>query len=105
MYPNAFLFSLNQILSLKGYWAHTPRVIHPVVVEVATRIHNEHVSITAVKVTWRQKVLHLSRLTKPIVPHLTSIIYLFLPTPPIKEVKTMLREIDKLVNTDAFNIL
>ena len=105
MYPNASLLNLNQVLSLKGYWAHTSRVIHPVVVEVAIRPHNEHESITTVKVTRRQKVLHLSRLTKPIVPHLISIFYFFLPIPPTREVRTMLREIDKLVSTDAFSIL
>ena len=33
MYPNAFLLSLDQALSLKGYWAHTIRVIHVVVDE------------------------------------------------------------------------
>ena len=55
-----FLFSLSQILSLKGYWAHTWRcVIHVPVVEVAIRIHSEHVSITAVKVTRRQKSLQI----------------------------------------------
>ena len=49
-----FLFSLNQIVSLKGYWAHTRfSPIHVVVVEVARRIHTEHVSITAVKVIRR----------------------------------------------------
>ena len=59
LYPNAFLFSLNQILSLKGYWAHTDRVIHVVVVEVATRIHNEHVSITRRVEVIRRHTLHL----------------------------------------------
>ena len=59
LYPSAFIFSLSQIISLKGYWAHTIRVIHPVVVEVAIRPHNEHASITTIKVTRRQKVLHL----------------------------------------------
>ena len=105
LYPNASLLNLNQVLSLKGYWAHTSRVIHVVVVEVAIRPHNEHASITTVKVTRRQKVLHLSRLTKPIVPHLPSNFHFFLPIPPTREVRTMLREIDKLVSTDAFNIL
>ena len=46
LYLNAFLFSHNQILSLKRYWAHTILVIHPVVVEVAIRIYTEHVSPT-----------------------------------------------------------
>ena len=50
LYPNASLHNLNQVLSLKGYWAHTSRVIHVVVVEVTIRPHNEHESITAVKV-------------------------------------------------------
>ena len=59
LYPNASLLNLNQVPSLKGYWAHTIRVIHPVVVEVAIRPHKEHESITTVKVTRRQKVLHL----------------------------------------------
>ena len=48
LYPNAFLFSLNQILSLKGYWAHTDRVIHVPCVEVAIRIHTEHDSIRSI---------------------------------------------------------
>ena len=50
-----FYLALTKILSLKGYWAHTKRVIHVPIVEVAIRIYSEHVSITAVKVTRRQK--------------------------------------------------
>ena len=111
LYPNASLLNLNQILSLKGYClvrrltGNPFMLINPVVVEVAIRPHNEHESITTVKVTRRQKVLHLSRLTKPIVPHLPSNFHFFLPIPPTREVRTMLREIDKLVSTDAFSIL
>ena len=64
LYLNAFLFSHNQILSLKRNWAHTIRVIHPVVVEVATRIHIEHVStIRAVIVIRRQTRSPVNRLT------------------------------------------
>ena len=69
MYPNASLLNLNQVLSLKGYWAHTPRVIHVVVVEVAIVIHNEHVSIAAVKAIRRLATVQVSRLTTIIVPN------------------------------------
>lgn len=46
-----FLINFSQLLSLKGYWVHTIRVIHVVPGEEAIRIHSEHVSISAIKVT------------------------------------------------------
>ena len=48
------MFSLDQTFRvLKEYWAQTIRVGHVVVAEVATRIHTEHVSITAIPVIRR----------------------------------------------------
>ena len=62
-----FYLALTKILSLKGYWAHTRfSPIHIVVVEVAIRIHIEHVSITVrIKVIRRQT--YNNRLTKLII--------------------------------------
>ena len=63
-----FLFSLSQIVSLKGYWAHTIRVIHPVVVELAIRIHIEHVSPTIrISIIRRLTQAQLLRLTIKII--------------------------------------
>lgn len=74
MFPNAFLSSLNQTISLKGNWAHTKRVVHVVTtVELAIAIHNEHVSITiaAIKPIRRQN-LPTIRLTLLIITYLIS---------------------------------
>ena len=61
-----FYLALTKILSLKGYWAHTRfSPIHIVVVEVAIRIHIEHVSITVVEVIRRHT--YNNRLTKLII--------------------------------------
>ena len=61
-----FYLALTKILSLKGYWAHTRfSPIHIVVVEVAIRIHIEHVSITVVEVIRRHS--YNNRLTKLII--------------------------------------
>ncbi len=50
LYPSSFNYKpWPKILSLKGYWAHTNiRVVHVGVVEVAIRIHKEHVCPIAI---------------------------------------------------------
>jgi len=53
LYPNSFIFNLDQIISVKRILAHTIRVIHVVPVEVARRRRIEHVSISTVKVIRR----------------------------------------------------
>jgi len=49
LYPNSFIFNLDQIISVKRILAHTIRVIHVVPVEVARRIRIEHVSIYRIR--------------------------------------------------------
>ena len=62
-----FYLALTKILSLKGYWAHTIRVIHAVVVEVAIRPHIKHVSITVRVNVIRRHHASFTRLTNPII--------------------------------------
>jgi len=59
LYPNSFIFNLDQIISFRRILAHTNRVIHVPVVEVASRTHSEHVSITTVITIRRHTILDI----------------------------------------------